>query len=64
MSKPVLFIIGEDDKAVPMKDSLKQSHLPSISYIHVLTNTAHMGMIENTNLCSSLIGHFLRDIDY
>lgn len=58
-TEPVLFIIGEEDKAVPMKDSLEQSHLPNISHIHILENTAHMGMIENTNLCRSFVEEFL-----
>ncbi len=62
ISKPVLFIIGEEDKAVPLKDALQQCHLPRISYIHILTSTAHMGMIENTSLCNSLIDHFLEKI--
>ena len=59
ISKPVLFIMGEEDKAVPIKDSLEQCHLPRISYIHILTHTAHMGMIENTFLCNSYIDQFL-----
>jgi pimeloyl-ACP methyl ester carboxylesterase len=62
MTKPVLFIMGEEDKAVPLKDSLQQCHLPRISYIHILTHTAHMGMIENTSLCNSFIDHFLAKI--
>ena len=55
ITKPVLFIMGEEDKAVPIKDSLEQCHLPRISYIHILTRTAHMGMIENTSLCNSIV---------
>jgi pimeloyl-ACP methyl ester carboxylesterase len=31
ISKPVLFIMGEEDKAVPLKDALEQCHLPRIS---------------------------------
>ena len=62
ISKPVLFIIGEEDKAVPLKDTLEQCHLPWISYIHILTRTAHMGMIENTLLCRSMIDRFLDEI--
>jgi pimeloyl-ACP methyl ester carboxylesterase len=62
--KPVLFIIGEEDKAVPVKDALEQCHLPRISYIHILTHTAHMGMIENTNLCNSFIDRFLSEIKF
>jgi pimeloyl-ACP methyl ester carboxylesterase len=59
ITKPVLFIMGQEDKAVPVKDSLEQCHLPRISYIHILTRTAHMGMIENTSLCNSLVDRFL-----
>jgi pimeloyl-ACP methyl ester carboxylesterase len=62
ITKPVLFIMGEEDKAVPIKDALEQCHLPRISYIHILTHTAHMGMIENTSLCNSFIDRFLLDI--
>jgi pimeloyl-ACP methyl ester carboxylesterase len=62
ISKPVLFIMGEEDKAIPLKDALEQCHLPSISYIHILTQTAHMGMIENTSLCNSIVDRFLEEI--
>ena len=62
ISKPVLFIMGEEDKAVPIKDSLELCHLPRISYIHILTRTAHMGMIENTSLCNSFVDRFLSAI--
>ena len=64
ITKPVLFIMGAEDKAVPIKDSLEQCHIPRISYIHVLTHTAHMGMIENTSLCNSLIDRFLEQIPF
>jgi pimeloyl-ACP methyl ester carboxylesterase len=43
---PVLFIIGEQDKAVPLEDSLRQCHIPDSSHIHILPNAAHMGMLE------------------
>jgi pimeloyl-ACP methyl ester carboxylesterase len=62
ITKPVLFIMGEEDKAVPLKDALEQCHLPQLSYIHILTQTAHMGMIENTSLCNSFIDQFLEQI--
>jgi pimeloyl-ACP methyl ester carboxylesterase len=64
INKPVLFIIGEEDKAVPVKDQLEQCYLPRISYIHILTQTAHMGMIENTSLCNKLIDRFLEQIPF
>lgn len=59
---PVLFIMGEEDKAIPLKDSLEQCHLPQISYIHILAHAAHMGMLENTNLCNTLVDRFLAPI--
>lgn len=60
--KPVLFIMGESDKAVPLKDGLEQCHLPGISYIHVLTHSAHMGMIEESTLCNTILDRFLEQI--
>jgi pimeloyl-ACP methyl ester carboxylesterase len=62
ITRPVLFIIGEEDKAVPMKNALEQCHLPQISYIHILTHTAHMGMMERTILCDTIVDQFLQEI--
>ncbi len=46
---PVLFIIGTDDVAVTLKDSLKQTYMPETSYIHVHDSVGHMGMWEKAN---------------
>ncbi len=54
--------MGEEDKAVPLKDALEQCHLPQISYIHILTHSAHMGMIEETSLCNTILDRFLEQI--
>jgi pimeloyl-ACP methyl ester carboxylesterase len=62
ITKPVLFIMGKDDKAVPLQDALEQCHLPWISYIHILTHSAHMGMIEETSLCITILNQFLEQI--
>lgn len=43
---PVLFVIGTEDIAAPLKDVMQQVSLPSISYIYVLPDTGHMGMWE------------------
>jgi pimeloyl-ACP methyl ester carboxylesterase len=43
---PVLFVLGRHDTAAPFDDVLKQSHLPRLSYIHILENSGHMGMLE------------------
>lgn len=56
---PVLFVMGEHDKAVPIEDSLKQSHLPGKSYIHVLSNSGHMGMFEEPERTNRLLIEFL-----
>lgn len=56
---PVLVIGGEEDKAVPLKDSLRQSYLSDICYLHILEQTAHMGTLENTNLCNHYLDRYL-----
>ncbi|MFC4231782.1 alpha/beta fold hydrolase [Parasediminibacterium paludis] len=58
---PVLFIIGTDDVAIPLKDSLEQTHMPNCTYIHVLENGGHMNMIENPNMIAGFIHVFLKD---
>ncbi len=59
---PVLFIIGKYDAAVPPEDSLKQSHLPEKSYIHMLQHSGHMGMLEEPVECNQILEKFLLDI--
>jgi len=59
---PVLFIIGKYDKAVPMEDSLKQCHLPEKSYIHILQQSGHMGMLEEPGSNNRILEEFLQDI--
>jgi len=59
---PVLFIIGQYDAAVPPEDSLKQSHLPEKSYIHLLQNSGHMGMLEEPDVSNHHLENFLLDM--
>ena len=56
---PVLFIAGEHDNAVPLDDVLKQCHLPEKSYIHILKNSGHMGMMEETEKANQILEEFL-----
>lgn len=56
---PVLFIMGEHDKAVPFKHSLEQSYLPGESYVNILRKTAHMGMLEETGKSNEILANFL-----
>jgi pimeloyl-ACP methyl ester carboxylesterase len=62
--RPVLFIMGDQDKAVPLKDALAQCHLPRISCIQILSHTAHMGMMEETSLCQEFISYYLQQIPF
>jgi pimeloyl-ACP methyl ester carboxylesterase len=48
-NKPILFIIGQHDKAVPFEQSMQQCYLPNHSFIHILRNSAHMGMLEEAD---------------
>jgi pimeloyl-ACP methyl ester carboxylesterase len=61
-SGPILFILGEHDTAIPLSDGLKQCHLPRLSYIHILRNSGHMGMIEETNKAINILVKFLQDL--
>ncbi len=56
---PVLFIIGKEDKAIPVEKSLQQSHLPAHSVISVLKNTGHMGMVETPADCRLALHEWL-----
>lgn len=57
--KPVLFIGGEHDNAVPLHDVLKQCHLPEMAYFHVLKKSGHMGMIEEPGHSNRILAEFL-----
>ena len=46
-SYAVLFVAGALDKAVALEDILPQMHLPTVSYVYIFENTAHMGMYED-----------------
>jgi pimeloyl-ACP methyl ester carboxylesterase len=55
---PVLFVAGELDKAVTLEDSLRQMHLPSTSFIHILEKAAHMGMLEASQQTNQILESF------
>lgn len=55
MDKPVYFIIGEHDKAVPFEQSMKQCYLPDIAHILILRNSAHMGMLEEADKTNNFL---------
>ena len=57
--QPVLFIIGKQDIAVPLQSSLEQCHLPSVSHIHILQNSGHIGMWEEKHEATAFLLNFL-----
>lgn len=58
--KPILFIIGEQDNAVPFAQSLQQCYLPVQSHIHILRQSAHMGMWEEPASVNNYLLGFLQ----
>lgn len=56
---PVLFIIGDEDKAVPMQDVLQQVYLPEQSMVHIMRGIGHMGLLEDTAATAHHIASFL-----
>jgi len=59
---PVLFVMGEHDNAVPLQDVLKQCHLPSTAFIHILRESGHLGMIEEPARSNQFITDFLSNV--
>jgi pimeloyl-ACP methyl ester carboxylesterase len=57
---PVLFIIGQHDKAVSYTQNLQECHLPKISHVHVMRESAHMSMLEETDKLNEILANFLR----
>ena len=55
---PVLFIVGQEDNAVPADASGKQLALPSVASIHVLPKVGHMGMIESMRPTQLIVRQF------
>ncbi len=57
--KPVLFIMGEYDTAIPLEQSLKQCSVPEFSYIYIAAHSGHLGMIEEPEFCLNALQDFL-----
>jgi pimeloyl-ACP methyl ester carboxylesterase len=56
---PVLFVIGKDDTAVPLKGVLPQVSKPAVSSIHIFEETGHMGMWEVPEASKNLLQEFI-----
>lgn len=57
--KPILFIMGEYDNAVPVEQGLKQCSIPELSYIYIAAQSGHMGMLEEPEFCLRAMQEFL-----
>jgi pimeloyl-ACP methyl ester carboxylesterase len=57
--RPVLFIMGKHDTAVPYEQGLQQCYMPGLSYIHTLEHSGHMGMWEEPVRSNDLVDAFL-----
>lgn len=60
ISCPVLFIIGKQDTAVPLENSMAQTALPKVADIHVLDKVGHMGMFEATKQTQTIVRQFVQ----
>ena len=56
---PVLFIIGEEDGAIPLDASLEQAAIPAKAVKNILPNTGHMGMFEKKEETLKILEDFL-----
>lgn len=59
---PVIFILGTEDNAAPVKDVLPQTAMPKQSYIHILEGAGHMGHWEQHEKVNSYLLSFINDI--
>ncbi|MBC7888839.1 MAG: alpha/beta hydrolase [Ferruginibacter sp.] len=59
-SKPILFVIGEHDNAIPLESSMQQCYLPAIAHVHILNKSAHMGMWEEADKSNQILFNFLQ----
>ena len=59
---PVLFIIGTEDVAAPMKDLMNQVHLPKQSHIHVIENVGHISTLEKPEELNEHLVAFIKNV--
>lgn len=61
LQTPVMYIAGQHDTLIPLKAVYEQSALLKNGTIHILRDSAHMGMIEEPEKCAAHIASFVRD---
>ena len=60
---PVLFILGDQDIAVALEDTLPQTKMPNTAYLYVLENCGHMGMLEHPIIFNNAVLDFLDKVN-
>ena len=60
---PVLFVLGDQDIAVALEDTLPQTKMPNTAYLYVLENCGHMGMLEHPILFNNAVLDFLDKVN-
>ncbi|MDB5232617.1 MAG: alpha/beta hydrolase [Chitinophagaceae bacterium] len=60
--RPVLFILGPEDVAAPMKDMLQQVQLPNQSFVFIIEETGHMSMIEKPGELNIHLSEFIKTV--
>ncbi|MEN9350703.1 MAG: hypothetical protein RL372_1681 [Bacteroidota bacterium] len=60
---PVLFILGDQDIAVALTDTLPQTKMPNTAYLYVLENCGHMGMLEQPSTFNNAVLDFLDKVN-
>ena len=58
-TRPVFFLMGEDDTVIPLQQALQQCYLPRISHIHIVKNAGHMAMLEAPEISTRLLQDFI-----
>ena len=56
---PVLLMIGEQDNAIPLNESLQLTTLAELTFVYLLEQTAHMGMWESTEKTADALLEYL-----
>lgn len=60
---PVLFVLGDQDIAVALEDTLPQTKMPNTAYLYVLENCGHMGMLEHPAIFNNAVLDFLDKVN-
>jgi pimeloyl-ACP methyl ester carboxylesterase len=56
---PILFVFGKHDNVVALKDGLEQCALVNNSLVHVLENSGHTGMKEESEKSNKILSEYL-----